>query len=93
MFDVRGAVLRVAQTTYSEPLALLFLAGGLCLVTDLVLVDRGGGVRGPAVIAGLLLSAGELVRVDFGVDFALVLPIVAGLWATRRPGAGWFLTV
>jgi hypothetical protein len=80
-------VLRVSQTTYSEPLAFLFLAGGMCLLTDLVMADSTRDVvRRPALVAGLLLSSGELVRVDFDVDFALILPIIAWLWVTRRPG-------
>jgi hypothetical protein len=84
-------VLRVAQETLSEPLALLVLSAGVCLLVDLV----GARAAGPAAVgalrrhgfaAGLVLASGELVRLDFGVDFALVLPVVGWLWATRRAG-------
>jgi hypothetical protein len=43
-------------------------------------------IRRHAFAAGLLLAAGELVRPDFGVDFAFVLPVLGWLWLTRRPG-------
>ncbi len=98
-------VLRAAQETLSEPLALLMLAAGTCLLVDLVMAARRTGVGGalagdPALgrlirrhsfAAGLLLTASELVRLDFGVDFAFVLPILGWLWWTRRPGVGPFL--
>jgi hypothetical protein len=84
-------VLRVTQETLSEPLALLTLATGTCLLVDLVVVRHAGDeLRGRinrhAFAAGLLLTAGELVRLDFGVDFAFVLPILGWFWLTRRPG-------
>ncbi len=102
-------VLRVAQTTYSEPLAMLLLAAGVAVLVDLVrLVSRGragtvvgdrGGTAGPPVpvpvghrdavrlglAAGLLLGGGELVRLDFGVDLALALPVLGWLWLAYRP--------
>lgn len=98
-------VLRASQETLSEPLALLMLTGGTCLLVDLVLAARrtgaGGALAGDTGLrrlirrhcfaAGLLLTASELVRLDFGVDFAFVLPILGWLWWTRRPGVGLFL--
>jgi hypothetical protein len=98
-------VLRAAQETLSEPLALLMLTAGTCLLVDLVLAARQAGaggalagdtglrrlIRRHSFAAGLLLTASELVRLDFGVDFAFVLPILGWLWWTRRPGVGWFL--
>ncbi|HEX4702712.1 MAG TPA: hypothetical protein VH352_11335, partial [Pseudonocardiaceae bacterium] len=92
-------VVRASQETLSEPLALLTLAAGTCLLVDLVLATRNtddaAGLKGRigrhAFAAGLLLTAGELVRLDFGVDFAFVLPLVGWLWLTRRPGVVPFL--
>jgi len=88
-------MLRSSQETLSEPLALLTLVAGGCLLVDWVQVRRADALRPlvnrHAFAAGLLLSAGELVRLDFGVDFAFVLPIVGWLWLTRRPGVWPFL--
>jgi len=91
-------VLRVAQTTYSEPLAMLLLAAAVGLLVDLV--RAVGPLRAAATVpagpahrdavrlafaAGLLLAGGELVRLDFGVDLALALPVVGWLWLAYRP--------
>lgn len=98
-------VLRSSQETLSEPLALLALAASGCLLVDLVLaarkagsggVDAGdlvlrGRLRRHCFALGLVLTASELVRLDFGIDFAFVLPVVAWLWLTRRPGVLPFL--
>ncbi|WP_433061519.1 hypothetical protein [Dactylosporangium sp. CS-033363] len=75
-------MLRVSQTTYSEPLAALMLAGGLALLLD------GWRGRRPMLLglAGLVLAGGELVRLDMGVDFALVLPALGWWWLRRQPG-------
>src|SRR5439155_26528702 len=40
-------VLRVSQTPYSEPLALVLLAGGLCLLTDVLAAGRPGAPAQP----------------------------------------------
>jgi hypothetical protein len=79
-------VLRTSQTTYSEPLAMLLLAGGMCLLTDVLVRGRSVSVGGHAFAAGLVLAGGELVRVDFGVDFALIIPVLGYLWVKRRRG-------
>jgi hypothetical protein len=90
-------VLRVSQTAYSEPVALLLLTGGMCLLADLLVRTRRTDgrphppLRAHAFAAGLVLAGGELVRLDFGVDFALILPVVGYLWARRRPEAPYFL--
>jgi hypothetical protein len=101
-------VMRASQETLSEPLALLTLAAGTCLLVDLVLATRKAGVGGAlaegptaaalrrrigrhSFAAGLLLTGSELVRLDFGVDFAFVLPVLGWLWLTRRPGVLPFL--
>jgi hypothetical protein len=98
-------VLRSAQATLSEPLALLALAASGCLLVDLVLaarkagsggVDAGeevlrGRIRRHCFALGLVLTASGLVRLDFGIDFAFVLPVVGWLWLTGRPGVVPFL--
>lgn len=98
-------VLRASQETLSEPLALLMLTAGTCLLVDLVLAGRRAGTGGAlaedaalrrrigrhSFAAGLLVTASELVRLDFAVDFAFVLPILGWLWLTRRPGVVPFL--
>lgn len=98
-------VLRASQETLSEPLALLTLAASACLLVDLVLAARKAGsggvdagdielrarIRRHCFALGLVLTASELVRLDFGIDFAFVLPVVGWLWLTRRPGVVAFL--
>jgi hypothetical protein len=98
-------VLRASQETLSEPLALLTLTAGACLLVDLVLANRKTGATGELATAtalrrrigrhcfalGVVLTGSELVRLDFGVDFAFVLPIVGWLWLTKRPGVLPFL--
>jgi hypothetical protein len=88
-------VLRASQETLSEPIALLTLAASTCLLVDLVLARNDMDLRKPigrhCFALGLLLTAGELVRVDFGVDFAFVLPVLGWLWLTGRPGVLPFL--
>ncbi len=80
-------VLRVSQVTLSEPLGALLLAGGICLVIDLMTVSApNSALRRHSFAAGLVLAGGELVRLDFGVDFALLLPILGWCWLRRRPG-------
>jgi hypothetical protein len=86
-------------------LALLTLAAGTCLLVDMMVAGRRAGANGVlaedaglrrrigmhAFAAGLLLTGSELVRLDFGIDFALVLPVLGWLWLTRRPGVPAFL--
>lgn len=85
-------VLRVSQVTLSEPLGGLLLAGGVCLAVDLATVDAArSAMRRHAFAAGLVLAGGELVRLDFGVDFALLLPVLGWCWLRRRPGVLPFL--
>ncbi|MFB9179749.1 hypothetical protein ACFFX1_16545 [Dactylosporangium sucinum] len=95
-------MLRVSQTTYSEPLACLMLAGGISLLIDGWSVAAGrtrsrtdASVRRDAGVllglAGLVLSGGELVRLDMGVDFALVVPVIGWWFLRRRAGAAAFV--
>jgi hypothetical protein len=115
LLAVAWPMLRVSQTTYSEPLAGLVLAGGIFLLLDVLklvdvvklrdvfkVVQRPGQdgtgpdplrrrARGAAFVCGLMLAGGELVRLDMGVDFALIVPVVGWWWLTRRPGAGGFV--
>ncbi|WP_238013225.1 hypothetical protein KZZ52_28225 [Dactylosporangium sp. AC04546] len=94
-------VLRVSQTTYSEPLACLMLAGGISLLIDGWSLAAGrtrSRMDAPARrdtgvllgLAGLVLSGGQLVRLDMGVDFALVVPVVGWWCLRRRAGAAAF---
>ena len=88
-------MIHVFQGPYSEPIALLLLIGGLVLTTCVI-----GDARQPvparqaqlaALTGGLVIGLGQLVRLDAGVEIALLLP-VAGWWRlTRRPGALPFL--
>ena len=89
----------VSRSTWSEPLALIFLAGGLSLWIDSQRADRGQEDAGPwraswrqharssshvlAGAAGLLLGIVFLVRVDGPADVMLVIPY-CGLLILRR---------
>lgn len=73
-------VLHTARMTYSENLALLVLAAAFLALT--VAAESAP----MAWLAGLLLGAGSLVRVDFLRETMLVLPVLA-LMAAR--GARW----
>lgn len=85
----------VARSTYSEPLALLLLAGGLCLLVDALAAapvarttgrrERLGGAAAVAAVAGLVLGIDTLVRVDAVREVALVVPLVGWMAVRRRP--------
>lgn len=89
----------VSRDTWSEPLALIFLVGGLSLWIDSQRTDRGEEDAGRwrtnwrhhsrsashvlAGVAGLLLGLVFLVRVDGSADILLVIPY-CGLLVLRR---------
>ncbi len=94
-------VMRVSQTTYSEPLAAVILGGAICLFLDAFRLVREDGVVSDdahrrivaaGFVVGLVLSAGELVRLDMGVDVGLLVPVIGWWFLTRRPGARAFVT-
>ncbi len=81
-------LLHVARSTYSEPLAVLTLAAGLLSLT--VAARRGlpdAVVRRSAALAGLLVGATVLVRVDGLRETVLLLPVAALYAVSRRPAA------
>jgi hypothetical protein len=89
----------VSRSTWSEPLALIFLVGGLSLWIDAQRTDRGQEDTGRwrsdwrhhsrsashvlAGIAGLVLGLVFLVRVDGPADIMFVIPY-CGLLVLRR---------
>jgi hypothetical protein len=89
----------VSRSTWSEPLALILLAGGLSLWIDSQRTDRGQEDAGSwrsgwrrharssshvlAGVAGLLLGLTFLVRLDGPADIMLVVPY-CGLLILRR---------
>jgi hypothetical protein len=76
-------LLLAGRTTLSEPLALLLIAGGLCLVLD---ATATGGRIGwwLAGLAGLGLGLGVLVRIDAVREVLLLVPVVGWLALRRR---------
>jgi hypothetical protein len=69
------------RSTYSEPLAQLFLLAALCLLLDAV----AGMHRWHAALAGLLVGLGLLVRIDAVRDLALLVPVIGWLAYRRNP--------
>ncbi|NHC43816.1 hypothetical protein [Motilibacter aurantiacus] len=85
-------VQHVARSTYSEPLAQLLLLGGLALLVDAVAPRAGSASRRETVVVALLaggvLGAATLVRVEALREAALLIPVCAALAARRRPAGG-----
>jgi Dolichyl-phosphate-mannose-protein mannosyltransferase len=74
-------MLHFSRNSYSEPVTLLFLVGGLALLRE---AQRRGRLAGYA-LAGLVLGAAVLARID-GFFFLLAVPMVAAvLLATASP--------
>jgi hypothetical protein len=65
--------LHFSRNTYSEPVTMLFLVGGLALLRE---AQRRGSTRGYG-LAGLVLGSAALARID-GLYFLLTVPLVAG---------------
>ena len=82
-----------SRSSFSEPLAQVLLFGGLCLLADSLLVNRGarpsssdwpGQDKVLAALAGLALGLTILVRIDGLSDILPALPFLGVLLAARR---------
>ncbi len=91
-------VVHTARATYSEPLAVLTLAGSFLALTLMAgagreegsgsvrpVVGRSGAVTRLAVVAGVLLGGTGFVRVDALREVVLLLPVLALGAALHRP--------
>jgi hypothetical protein len=79
-------LVHVGRSTYSEPLALPILAAGLIalsLSARSARVSQVVAARGCALVAGVLIGGGVLVRVDALREAVLVVPVVV-LAAVQR---------
>ena len=88
-----------ARTPFSEPLVQVLLFGGLCLFTDALVLrrrGRGGAAFGPgngialAALGGLALGLTVLASVGSLAILLPVFPVLALLFAARRPQAAPF---
>jgi hypothetical protein len=85
-----------SRSTFSEPLAQVLLFGGLCLLIDSLVINRGhsrpgGGTSGSpaqdkvlAALAGLALGITSFVRIDGLSDILPAVPFLGVLVAARR---------
>ncbi len=83
-----------SRGTFSEPLAQVLLFGGLCLLADSLVINRGKVARGTtdwpgqdkvlAALAGLALGLTILVRIDGLSDILPAVPFLGVLLAARR---------
>ena len=85
-----------SRASFSEPLAQVLLFGGLCLLTDSLVLDRGirgiqpkssdwaGQDKVLAALAGLALGLTILVRIDGLSDILPAVPFLGILLAARR---------
>lgn len=81
----------VSRAPYSEPLVQLLLFGGLCLVTDSLVVTRRRGGFAAETLAGLGgFALGLTVLVSIGSLSTLLpaFPVLALMFVSRRPQAG-----
>lgn len=83
-------VLHAARSTYSEPLALLALVGGLALLVDASWPRPAGPNRSAplALAAGGVLGAATLVRVEAFREVALLIPVAVLLALGQRHVGG-----
>ncbi|MFC3688268.1 hypothetical protein [Aquipuribacter hungaricus] len=87
LLGVSQPVVLVARQTFSEPFSLLYLLTAATLLV-LAAASRGQRARLPALVAGLLLGAHLLVRIDAVRELVLLVPLVALLAGRRHPAAG-----
>jgi hypothetical protein len=83
-------LLHVNRSTYSEPLAVLVLMAAMVALVQAARASRAREVvaaRGAAVVAGSLVGAGVLVRVDSLREVVLLVPVAALAAAQRQPHA------
>jgi hypothetical protein len=83
-------LLHVNRATYSEPLAVFVLMAAMVALVQAARASRARdvpGARGAAVVAGALVGAGVLVRVDSLREVVLLVPVAALAAAQRQPHA------
>lgn len=77
---VTTPIWHTSRATYSEPLDMLLLLTGLCLLVDAL----DGAPARVAAVAGLLMGLGVLVRVDALREVMLLVPVAGWLWLRER---------
>ncbi|MFC5380444.1 hypothetical protein [Aquipuribacter nitratireducens] len=77
----------VARQTFSEPFSLLYLMTGAALLVAAVDATRARDGRLLGLVAGVLLGANLLVRIDAVRELVLLVPAVALLAGRRHPAA------
>ncbi|PRY55856.1 hypothetical protein BCF74_12133 [Knoellia remsis] len=70
-------VLHTARATYSEPLAMVTLGGGLLALVVAAREGRDGVVGRAALLAGVLVGGTALVRIDGLRETMLLVPVAA----------------
>jgi hypothetical protein len=70
-------VLHTARSTYSEPLAMVTLGGGLLALTTAARDGRDGSTGRAALLAGILVGGTAFVRIDGLRETILLLPVAA----------------
>jgi hypothetical protein len=81
----------VSRTPFSEPLVQLLLFGGLCMVTDSLVVRRrgyGAAAMMLAFLGGLALGLTVLVNIGSLSVLLPAFPVLAVMFVVRRPQAG-----
>ncbi len=82
-----------SRSTFSEPLVQVLLFGGLCLLTDSLVIKRqhDGQDQVLAALAGLALGLTSLIRIDGLSDILPAIPFLGVLLAARRRQAAPFV--
>jgi hypothetical protein len=81
----------VSRTPFSEPLVQVLLFGGLCMVTDSLVVRRrgyGAAAMTLAFLGGLALGLTVLVNIGSLSVLLPAFPVLAVMFVVRRPQAG-----